>query len=167
MNTSLVTRLLLGLLILLILACAAIGLDGLNDRLHSADLGVVLGNKVYSDGRPSEMLQARLDQAVLLYNDGYFKMILVSGATGRERQSEPDVMAHYLYQAGIPSSAIFKDADGTDTFHTARNTARFLKERHLHSVLVVSQYFHMTRCRLAFGRFGIAPIYRATLPFSV
>ncbi len=48
---------------------------------------------------------------------------------------------------------------------TAKNTARILSEHHLQSVLVVSQYFHMARCRLAFEKFGIAPVYTSHATF--
>jgi vancomycin permeability regulator SanA len=160
MTKSWLFRVLLGLLALFVVACGAIMFDGLNDRLHAADLAVVLGNKVNPDGQPSEMLRARLDHAVLLFSDGYVKTILVSGGKDRAGHDEADVMSDYLFRAGIPSSAIFKDHEGTNTFHTARNTARFLNEHHLQSVLIVSQYFHITRCRLAFKRFGISPVDR-------
>ncbi len=86
-------RLILSLAVspLLVLAGAslAIVLAGLNDHLHAADLGVVLGSKVNPDGRPSLMLQARLDHALELYRRGYFKLVLVSGGLGREGYDEP------------------------------------------------------------------------------
>ena len=165
MTKARLLEMLLGIFIVFLLGCGAIMIDGLHDRSHAADLAVILGNKVNPDGQPSEQLRVRLDHAIRLYKDGYFKTILVSGGTGHEGFSEPDVMRRYLIHAEIPSSAIFRDQDGIDTFHTARNTAQFLKEHHLHSVLIISQYFHMTRCRLAFGRFGIDPIYTSHAPF--
>ena len=147
------------LLFLAILACLAIILDGLNDNPHQADLAVVLGNKVELDGTPSPQLKARLDHTVDLYRKGYFKWILVSGAHGKEGYDEPRVMKKYLAAQGIPSDAIFEDNEGYNTWATAKNTASFLQQHHLTSVLIISQYFHMPRCRLAFARFGISPIY--------
>jgi vancomycin permeability regulator SanA len=143
----------------MIAACLAITFAGLDDDLHVADLAVVPGSKVNPDGQPSEALQARLDRAAELYRLGYFKVILVSGAHGREGYDEPAVMARYLEVHGIPNAAIFQDNKGYKTWQTAQNTAAFMNAHHLKSVLIISQYFHLPRCRLAFSKFGIAPIY--------
>lgn len=158
-------RLILGLLLLLLIGALLVILDGLQDNLHSADLAVVLGNRVKPDGTPSPALQARLDHAVELYREHYFKLILVSGGHGKEGFDEPVVMRSYLEAQGVPSNAIFEDNNGSDTWLTAQNTAQFLSEHHLQSVFIISQYFHMPRCRLAFARFGMAPIYWSHAPF--
>jgi vancomycin permeability regulator SanA len=139
--------------------------EGIADNPHSADVGVVLGNKVEPDGQPSPMLKARLDQTVKLYRLNYFPRIIVSGGVGREGYNEPSAMRHYLEAAGVPSSAIDEDAGGINTWQTARNTAHYLKEHHLGSVLVISQYFHLPRCRLAFAKFGIGPVYTSHAPY--
>ena len=150
-----------------ILAIAGVGLTllGINDNLHSADLAVVLGNKVNPDGTPSIMLQARLDHAAALYHQSYFKVILVSGGHGKEGYDEPSVMRAVLQEAGVPRSAIYEDDKGTTTWETARNTRLFLHRHRLKSVLIISQYFHVPRCRLAFTKFGIQPIYWSHAPF--
>jgi vancomycin permeability regulator SanA len=158
-------RVVLGSAVLFALACLAICVAGLNDDPHSADLGVVLGNRVEPDGRPSDQLQARIDEAAKLYHAGYFKLVLVSGGLGREGHSEPAVMRDYLIRAGVPGSSIIEDPYGNDTYLTARNTSRLLHQRHLTSILVISQYFHLPRCRLAFSRYGIAPVYTANARF--
>jgi len=150
---------------LLLIGSVSITLTGLDDNLHAADLAVVLGNKVQPDGRPSLMLKARLDHTVDLYRLGYFKRILVSGGHGREGYDEPIVMREYLETQGIPHGAIIEDNDGYTTWMTARNTSRILSAHHLQSVLVISQYFHMSRCRLALSKFGITPIYTSHAPF--
>jgi len=160
-----IKRTALATLTLLFIACLAITLDGLDDNPHPTDLAVVLGSKADPDGQPSLMLKARLDHAVELYRQGLFKLILVSGGQEREGYDEPVVMRHYLEAAGIPRDSIFEDNQGYTTWHTAQNTARFLQEHHLTSVLIISQYFHIARCRLAFAKFGIKPVYASHAPF--
>ena len=157
-------QLILSLLVLLLVGSLTITLAGLHDKLHPADLGVVLGSKVEPNGTPSPALQARLDHAAGLYRQGYFKLILVSGAHGKEGYDEPAVMRHYLESLGVSPDAIFEDEEGSTTWKTAQNTARFLREHRLNSVLIISQYFHMPRCRLAFSRFGIGPTYTSHAP---
>jgi vancomycin permeability regulator SanA len=151
------------ILVIVILAFAlgsiAIAIDGQFDNLHAADLTVVLGSKVNRDGQPSDGLKVRLDHTVDLYREGYCKCILVSGGHGQEGFDEPVVMHRYLQDAGIPSAIIFEDNGGSNTWHTAQDTALFLKKHDLKSVLIVSEYFHIPRCRIAFAKFGIQTIY--------
>ncbi len=146
-------------------ASLSIIIAGLDDDLHAADLAVVLGSKVNTDGQPSLMLKARLDHAIALYWRGYFKLVLVSGGHGREGYDEAAVMGDYLAAHGVPRAAILEDNTGNTTWMTAKNTARILSARHLKSVLVVSQYFHMARCRLALEKFGVAPVYTSHATF--
>jgi len=154
----------LALLFLAAIFCVAIVLSGLIDNLHQADLAVVLGNKVERDGTPSPQLKARLDHTIELYRQGYFPKVLVSGAHGKEGYDEPRVMKKYLVANGVPTDVIYEDNEGFNTWATARNTVAFLHEHQLTSVLVISQYFHMPRCRLAFAKFGISPTYGSHAP---
>jgi len=155
----LIRRLCVLVFLVFLLGSIAIAIDGQFDNLHAADLAVVLGSKVNRDGRPSNGLKARLDHAVELYRQGYCRFILVSGGHGREGFDEPVVMHRYLHEQGVPDAVIFEDDAGNNTWATAQNTALFLKAHHLKSVLIISEYFHVPRCRLAFARFGIQPIY--------
>lgn len=52
-----------------ILHSAYIIFDGFNDNNLKADIAVVLGNKVNTDGTLSERLKARLDESIHLYNN--------------------------------------------------------------------------------------------------
>ena len=152
--------------IALLIAAPVVGLfallwSGLHDHLGHADVALVLGNTVNPDGTPSARLKARLDKTAELFRAGYFPKVIVSGATGKEGVPEGTAMKKYLVQAGIPEAAIIVDDQGVDTFASAENTARILKAENLKSVLVVTQYFHIPRSKLALSKFGIAPIYNA------
>ncbi len=153
------------LLISFFLSAAAIVWDGLRDELGIADVAIVLGNKVETDGRPSPRLQARLDETTALYQQGFFNHILVSGGVGREGFDEAEVMKKYLVDKGIPEASIFVDSEGVTTYHTARNAAQMMQEKNWQSAMVVSQYFHISRAKLALRRFGISPVYCAHAQF--
>jgi vancomycin permeability regulator SanA len=140
---------------------ALIVADGLRDDIHTADVAIVLGNTVESDGRPSARLQARLDKAVELYRDGLFRHVIVSGGTGVEGFNEAEVMKRYLISQGVPEGHIVADVEGLTTSLTARNAARAMKERGWQSALVISQYFHISRTRLAVESYGVRPVYSA------
>ncbi|WP_035179355.1 YdcF family protein [Alkalihalobacterium bogoriense] len=141
----------------------AIVVDGFNDEIDKVDVAVVLGNKVDVDGTPAKRLQARLDKAIELFEEGYFPYIIVSGGTGKEGFDEAEVMKVYLVKQGIPEEVIIKDNQGYNSFMTAENSKTIMDELDLNSVMVISQYFHITRTKLAFEKIGFdkADIYSA------
>ena len=135
--------------------------DGLRDDIHPADVAIVLGNTVERDGRPSARLRARLDKAVELYRGGLFRNVIVSGGIGVEGFNEAEVMKGYLISQGVPEGCIIADGEGVTTSLTASNAARIMKERGWQSALVISQYFHISRTRLAVESYGVRPVYSA------
>lgn len=135
--------------------------DGLNDEIAVSDAAVVLGNTVERNGQPSERLKARLEKAVELYEKKLVGKIIVSGGFGTEGFEESDVMRDYLVSRNIPESRIILDKDGYNTHKTAVNTKQIMQSQNMQSVIIVSQYFHITRTRLAFQRAGIENIYAA------
>lgn len=149
------------LIALYAMAAGGIAWDGLNDEIAASDVGVVLGNEVRSDGTPSERLKGRLDKAVELYSSGLLANIVVSGGRGKSGYDEAAVMRNYLLQHGVPSKTVLVDSAGVNTFHTAKNSARLMASHGWRSALVISQYFHISRSRLAMKRFGIDKVYSA------
>jgi vancomycin permeability regulator SanA len=143
------------------LAATLIVADGLTDDIHAADVAIVPGNTVEKDGRPSARLQARLDQTVALYRQGLFPDVIVSGGVGSEGFDEAEVMKRYLVENGVPESRIHVDSGGATTYLTARNATRIMREHGWQSAMVVSQYFHISRMRLALKRSGITTVFSA------
>lgn len=143
------------------LAATLIVADGLTDDIHAADVAIVPGNTVEKDGRPSARLSARLDQTVALYRQGLFPDVIVSGGVGSEGFDEAEVMKRYLVEKGVPEGSIHVDSGGATTHLTARNASRMMRENGWRSALVVSQYFHVPRMRLALKRSGVAPVFSA------
>ena len=139
-----------------VVVCAGLIIaDGLTDDVRRSDVAVVLGSKVNPDGTPSPRLAARLGRALELYEDGWTPRILVSGGTGVEGVPEGTAMKQWLVARGVPETAVIVDDLGVDTGATARNTAVLMRARGLRSVIVVSQYFHISRTRLAFAKAGL------------
>ncbi len=152
------------LLIALCLFAIAPGLiiwDGLTDELGPADVGVVFGNQVLPSGEPSARLSARLDRAIQLYSTSYFNKVIVSGGLGREGFDEAIVMKDYLIAQGIPEANIILDNQGLDTYLSVENASKIMEENHYTSILVISQYFHIPRIKLACKRFGIDSVFSA------
>ncbi|MGE5549762.1 MAG: YdcF family protein [Bacteroidota bacterium] len=133
----------------------AIGAIGLHDHVAEADLAVVPGNTINPDGTPSKRLQGRLDAALVLFNSGHCRAILVSGGIGSEGYDEAEVMKAYLVANGVPASAIFTDNQGVNTFETARYTAKLVREKGFNRPILVSQFFHIARFKVALGKHGL------------
>lgn len=131
---------------------------GLRNAPLGADVMLVLGTTVQSNGEPGALLQARLDRAVELYNAGFSDTIVVSGGQGSEGIDEATVMRDYLVARGVPSIVVVKDSSGVDTYSSARFMAHYLEEQGVSRVLVVSQAYHLPRATFALHRFGVAQV---------
>ena len=149
----------------MLLPAAAIVYDGLTDEMAPCDTAIVLGNEVLPDGRPSPRLQARLDKTVELFNQKMFPHIIASGGTGPAGYDEAKTMRRYLLERGVPDSSITADSAGQNTYATARNASLLMKEKGFKSAFVISQYFHISRCRLALRKFGVTKVSAAHANF--
>jgi len=147
------------LLIAIVISGILISIDGLTDELHPADVAVVMGTTANPDGTPSRWLQTRLDKAIEIYDKGLVPWIFVSGGLEENGVYEGSVMGAYLVSKGIPSTKIIIDNSGVDTYTTSRNVVEVMKERGWSSVMVVSQFYHIPRVKLALHRFSIQDVY--------
>jgi vancomycin permeability regulator SanA len=134
--------------------------DGLNDHGSRADVAVVLGNAIQRNGLPAPILRARLDRAIELYQKGEFPLIIVSGAT-RLGGDEPVAMCNYLVEHQVPIAAIVQDRGGANTDDTSEDVERIAKERQLKSVMIITDYYHITRAKLALHHAGVADVEQA------
>ena len=132
--------------------------DGISDEGKRADLAVILGNKVNEDGTLSTRLQKRLESSVQLYKDQRVKKILVSGGLGKEGFYEGSKMKEFLVSEGIPDSVIIVDNKGDNTRKTVENVLQLKPELQFRSLIVVSQYFHVTRTKKLFRDKGFQEV---------
>lgn len=142
----------------LLVGALTIGVLGLDDTMTSADVVVVPGNTVNSDGSLSQRLQARLDATLELFQAGKCSFVFVSGAIGVEGVDESAAMKAYLITHGVPASLIIQDSEGFNTNATAKNAAVAMKQRGLKTALATSQYFHIPRLRLLLQREGVTVV---------
>jgi vancomycin permeability regulator SanA len=67
-------------------------------------------------------------------------------------------MAAWLMAHGIPEQDIVIDNAGFNTAASAKNFAAIREAQGFQSVIVVSQFFHISRCRLALKQAGVEQI---------
>jgi SanA protein len=127
----------------------AVVLARTHGRIHSsvagvdrAEVAIVPGALVRSDGSMSAMLRDRVAGAVALYRAGTVDRILVSGDHHRLGYDETDTMRDAVLAAGVPAEAVFTDYAGFDTWSTMRRARRVFDVR---SAVVVTQGFHAAR----------------------
>ncbi len=128
---------------------------GAADERKATDAIVVLGAAQY-DGRPSPVLEARLDHALVLYQQGLAPIIVLTGGVGTgDTTSEALVGKRYLAGHHIPDSALVVRPEGRSTVSSMEAIARWLERQGLERITLVSDPFHMARLRLEAERLDI------------
>jgi uncharacterized SAM-binding protein YcdF (DUF218 family) len=126
------------------------------DGARRADAILVLGAAQY-DGRPSPVLRARLDHAAALYKRRLAPIVVVTG--GRQpgdRFSEAHASARYLSERrGVPAADVLWEPFGTSSWEQISSAARFLKQRGMEDVVLVSDPFHSARIAAIAGDRGL------------
>ena len=136
------------------LHCLWVVKDGMHPFTGKADVAIVLGNTVFKDGSLSPWLQGRVDEALYLYRNKQVKKIFVSGGIGTSYFPEGDGMRNYLLSKGVADSAIIVDNYGDNSYLTARNFIGFNKQDQYSSAVMVTSYFHVTRCKYIMRKLG-------------
>lgn len=116
------------------------------DQARHVDAIVVLGAAQY-DGRPSPVLEARLDAALELYEAGYSSVIVTTGSNQEgDRFTQGFAGFSYLRDRGVPEEDLRIVVDGSNTFEELSATANVLREEELGGqVLLVSDPYHALR----------------------
>lgn len=118
-----------------------------NDEVRAADAIVVLGAAQY-DGRPSPVLQARLDHALYLYEEDLSPRVIVTGGRQEgDRFAEAEVGARYLQAEGVPPDAILEEDEGTTTLESLEKVHEMSLGQGIDTVLLVSDPLHSERVK--------------------
>jgi uncharacterized SAM-binding protein YcdF (DUF218 family) len=116
-----------------------------HDGARDADAIIVLGAAQWN-GRPSPVLQERLDHALELYEDGVAPIVVLTGGKQEaDAFTEATTGYNYLRERGVPEEALLKEVDGTSTWDSLRAARRFLTQRGADSVVLVTDDYHAYR----------------------
>lgn len=117
------------------------------DEAQPADVILVLGAAEYR-GRPSPVFRARLDHAFELYQRKLAPRIMTTGGAGGDPIfTEGGVGRSYLISRGVPSEAIIVETEGESTVHSTALAGEIMRRMELHSVIVVSDGYHVYRVK--------------------
>jgi uncharacterized SAM-binding protein YcdF (DUF218 family) len=132
------------LVVYLVVTAVQVWLTSRRYEPHHAGAIVVMGAAQY-DGVPSPDLKSRLDEASLLWHQGYATTVMVTGwKEPGDHYTEAEASDRYLMIAGIPGRDIL-EAGGSDSWENLSNAAPALVARGDTTVLVVTDPFHEDR----------------------
>ncbi len=126
-----------------------------NPLARNADVIVVLG-AAQLDGRPGEVLQARLDEAKRIYDLGLAPRIITVGAGAPgDRTTEAASGKYWLATNGIKSKNISALEVGRDTWVSTENYVKFMKLKKMKDVIIVTDPFHCRRAMTMANDLGV------------
>jgi uncharacterized SAM-binding protein YcdF (DUF218 family) len=140
------------------------------DHRQPAAAIVVMGAAQY-DGRPSPVLQARLDRALELYRHGLAPLVVTTGAKQEgDRFTEGFAGFQYLSSLGVPQENIAIVDTGTNTWEELsaasielrRRASRQPADRPRVRVLIVSDSYHSLRLEHTAREVGLDPLVAPT-----
>jgi len=142
-------RLVLAVVVLALLAvggtAAGIWWVARGDDRTPTDAIVVLGASQF-DGRPSSVLEARLEQARRLYEADVAPVVVtVGGGRPGDRFTEAQAGASYLQARGVDE--VVAVGEGTNTLQSVEAVQRLFAERGWTSATVVTDPWHSLRSR--------------------
>jgi uncharacterized SAM-binding protein YcdF (DUF218 family) len=115
------------------------------DDRTASDAIVVLGASQF-DGRPSSVLEARLEHAKALYEQGVAPVVVTAGGRREgDRFTEAQAGADYLQARGVDEVVVV--GEGRNTLQSLQAVARVFEERGWSSATIVTDPWHSLRSR--------------------
>jgi len=126
-----------------------------NPLTRNGDVIVVLG-AAQLDGRPGEVLEARLNEAKRIFDLGLAPHIITVGAGAPgDRTTEAAAGKYWLSQNGIKSRNITSLEVGRDTWVSTENYVKFMKVKDWKDVIIVTDPFHCRRAMTMANDLGV------------
>ena len=129
---------------------------GTIDEARDADVIIVLGAALKSDGRPNKALSRRSRHAAALWKAGHAASIICTGGVGPGlARSEADGCREVATGDGVPARAIILEEASHSTEENARNARSLMDAHGWQTAIVVSDSYHVARARRVFARVGV------------
>lgn len=111
-----------------------------------ADCIIVLGARVWPDGRLSTALLHRCERALEAWNNGLAPAVIACGGQGGgEPVAEGDAMRGWLMDAGIPGDRVIAETKSVNTVENLRYAREIMEENGWKSAVVVTNDYHVER----------------------
>lgn len=129
-----------------------------SDDTAPASAVVVMGAAQWN-GKPSPVLQGRLDHAVELYDSGVAPLIVVTGGKqAGDAVTQGRSGYDYLRSKGVPDEAIKVEVDGTNSYEELSASALILEQSGLgDDIVIVTDPYHALRAAEIAAEVGMRP----------
>ena len=129
--------------------------EGHQARPVKSDAIVVLGAAQFN-GVPSEILQARIDEAKKVYRQGLAPRIITVGANAKgDNFTEAGASRTTLLENRIAKSALAAIPIGRDTLSSTAAYVNYLRAHNLHSIIIATDPYHCYRAEAEAKDLGI------------
>jgi uncharacterized SAM-binding protein YcdF (DUF218 family) len=126
-----------------------------NTTTRNADVIVVLG-AAQLNGRPGEVLEARLIEAKRVYDAGIAPLIITVGANAPgDRTTEAASGKVWLASHGISSKKIISLQVGRDTWVSTESYVKKMNEKNIKNVIIVTDPYHCRRAMTMANDLGV------------
>lgn len=147
--------LLAAIVVYLVVTTVQVYLTGRQYQPHAAGAIVVMGAAQYN-GVPSPDLQARLNEAKLLWQAQYATNIVVTGSKEPgDVYTEAQASARYLVANGVPGKDIYQ-VGGRDSWENLADASPVLLAHGDKTILLVTDGFHEARCLAIASSVGLS-----------
>jgi uncharacterized SAM-binding protein YcdF (DUF218 family) len=120
-----------------------------------SDAIVVLGCRIEAGGVLSPAAERRARAAAARFASFPVKWLLASGGRRWFGTSEAEALASRLAALGVPAEAIAQELCSLSTWENAQYSARWLADRGVRSVVVVTCDWHLPRALASFRAVGV------------
>ena len=126
-----------------------------NTLTREGDVIVVLG-AAQLNGRPGDVLEARLTEAKRIYKLGLATHIITVGAGAPgDRTTEAASGKYWLTNNGVKSKNVTSLEVGRDTWVETQNYVKFMKIKKMEDVIIVTDPFHCRRAMTMANDLGV------------
>ena len=126
-----------------------------NPLTRKGEVIVVLG-AAQLNGRPGEVLEARLQEAKRIYELGLAPQIITVGAGAPgDRTTEAASGKYWLSKNGVKSRYVTSLEVGRDTWVSTENYVKFMKVKDWKDVIIVTDPFHCRRAMTMANDLGV------------
>ncbi len=126
--------------------------DAVDSLDGTYDCVLILGCRVYADGRMSHMLEDRVRVGVALYKAGVCDTLLMSGDSQTDTYDEVGAMKNAALEWGVAEEDIAVDPLGLSTYESL---ARYAEGHKGARILIVTQEYHLHRALYIAEKLGL------------
>lgn len=127
----------------------------IESNINSKKVIVIMGAAVWEGGILSGVLKRRTHQAIKLFKEIKPCFIVFTGGRGKHPPTEAEAMSKEAIILGIPSDKIIVEKTSKNSFQSIRNVSNTLSKQSIRNCIVVTDSYHIFRCKKMFKDFGI------------